>query len=317
MKKFLALLLAAVTVFALCAAPTFAADIPAEPKVADDAPIVYFGYGGAGAKDGSSPENFAASTGWSMFGNIWTYFSNGAIAVISQKGHMGASADMNFMGTVLFTSLDPKTNTSVMSLDADGNFITSSDGQLGSFMCEGTAAENQVTIYTDIIFENAVILCRKPTQKTTWSVADGGKFVIGTGTQILADTDCTPASLEVQAGGYAYLHCVGFSDYKGDGTIVLDPALVASGKVTKDTFANFTGTIVAQDGSDPFAAPAVTDAPIVTDAPAVDTEAPAVDTEAPATDAPATADFGIVAIILSAISLAAAAAVITKKIRNN
>ncbi len=64
--------------------------------------------------------------------------------------------------------------------------------------------------------------------------------------------------------------------------------------------------------------PAVTDAPVAADttvAPSADTTAPV--TQTPATDAPATADFGIVAIVLSAASLAAIAVIVTKKVKED
>ncbi len=328
MKKFLALLLVAVTVFALCAIPSAAADVPAEPTLTSDKKV-YAGWNKNGT--GATPDDYMKSTGWVEGGAFNEAVKDGAKVVIVDKIYAGATTDFPTNAPVLFTGVDG--DTSYISRNADGKPEVMDDaganfGQLGMFMLANSITLN---INNVVIFDNTVILNRL----NAASVADGkayGTFNVRSGASLVITSTVEFAemsgevnyNLSVEEGGYAYLHAAGFESYAGKGTIVLDKALVDNGTVTKDTFAGFEGAIVAQDGSDPFAAPAVTDAPpAVTDAPVADTTvAPSADTTAPVTqtpttDAPATADFGIISIILSAVSLAAAAIIVTKKVKEN
>ncbi len=261
MKRLLAILLVVLMAmpFALLAS---AADAPpAEPVVDKTVPTYYLAFAGAanGDDSGKDAANPLPSEGWAEGGTIYEASKNGAIFIIEQKGYAGAAlATIKPSKPVVFTSLDPADNVSNIAKKEDGSYDV--DSQIGMFL-KDTASDatqtdkNTIAFQGPVIFENTVIMNRKA-NAGIFKVQDGGSLVIKDTCDIIFGVSGTEApSLVVEEGGYAYLHNVGFSSYTGNGTIVLDRALVTAGKVTKDIFEGFEGKIVAQDGSDPFTAP--------------------------------------------------------------
>ena len=122
-------------------------------------------------------------------------------------------------------------------------------GQFGMFMFKNGI---KVTIAGEVIFDDAVILHRLTDQTSdnpgSLVVANGGKLVIKNNVDFVKMGGVMD-KLEVEEGGYAYLHTVGFSDYTGKGTIIIDKALIDSGKITTDAFANFTGVVADENGN--------------------------------------------------------------------
>ncbi len=273
MKRLLAILLVVLMAmpFALLAS---AAAVPAEPTLEAGAKKIYIAHDGwqtykDGDKSGKDATNPTASKGWTEGGNLYTLAQGGAMFIIEQKGYVGSvKAVIKSDKPIMFTGLDPADNTSNVAKDGDKyNTAGSGEGQFGMFMKDtkdtNEADGNSLFIQSAVIFDNTVLLHRTNDTASIYHVEAGGAIVIAKTTEILGQTYMdgevekvrTAPALAVDEGGYAYLHNVGFSSYTGKGTIVLDKALVTAGKVTKATFEGFEGKIVAQDCSDPFAAP--------------------------------------------------------------
>ncbi len=269
MKKFLALALMVLMVvpFGIISASADAA-VPAEPTVEAGAKKVYIAYNGKG--DGSSAESTINSSGWSTNGKLHNELKGGAIGVVVGKCYFGATATFSKTDKpVLFTAVDGDKNyTGTIDNDADANANGIPDGQgtqTGMFLVGNSFT---MSIEGTVIFKDITLLDRTKHDENeaagkavtaTYKVLAGANIVLGDNVTIACSKNDVEYSkltpiLDIEEGGYAYLHSVGFSKYTGKGTIVLDRALVDAGKVTKDTFAGFEGTIVAQDGSDPFAA---------------------------------------------------------------
>ncbi len=262
MKKLIALLL--VTLMALpFAVVASAAAAPAEPAVTATTKV-YVGWGGAGNKTGADAANFITTSGWVTDGAFHNLVKDGGTVVVVGKSFAAATTDFSATTSpVVFTAKDGDTDYTSKNPDGTIQYMDESGnnaGQLGMFMI---ADGSTMTFKSDVIFDNIVILNRLSANAVssgkacgTFKVADGSKLVIKDSVQFAKMSGNVMYSLDVEEGGYAYLHAAGFEDYTGKGTIVLDRALVTSGKVTKDTFKNFEGSIIAQDGSDPFTAPA-------------------------------------------------------------
>ncbi len=220
--------------------------VPAEPVVGPDSqPRYYIGHESVAKGEGTSATDMTASSGWAS-GNMYNKIKDGAVCVIEQKGYIGASVTLNFNKPVLFTALDPEDGISNIAYkEGTTEFNTSGEGsgQYGMFLVESTPVQKTtVTIKSDIIFDNTVLLNRKAAS-VVWKVADGGSIVIAEDAHVLSTSGNAPIpSLDVQAGGYAYLHNIGFSSYTGDGTIIVDESLVS--KITADTFDGFEGKIL-------------------------------------------------------------------------
>ena len=194
---------------------------------------------------------------------------NGGTFVIAGKGYVGASPAVvaATASPVLFTAFDgTKDLTGTIDNTTDANENGKPDGQgtqTGMFMVK---SQGTVIFMGDVIFDKVTIIDRTNGAKaaegapktTTIGVGSTGKLVIGAETIITGSHNDKEDSLynpilNVEAGGYAYLHAVGFSKYTGTGTIVLDRALTDTGMATRDMFADFEGTIVDINGNDPFA----------------------------------------------------------------
>ncbi len=236
-----------------------AAQLPAEPT-SDGLKILYVKSGGTG--DGSSVDSLLNTTGWNSSGKIHTAFADGAIVVAIGKCFVGvAESYVDATDTVVFTATDPATGTNYLSKDASGNLQyedeagTGDAGQLGMFMKDGStsnATSNTFEVRSDVIFRDIAILNRRAAVPV-YSVADGGKLVIESTCEIVYGAKATAAPiLNVDAGGYAYLHNIGFSKYTGAGTIVIGDEI--AGTVTPKMFAEFEGEIVNENGDDFFTA---------------------------------------------------------------
>ncbi len=256
-KRILALILAVLMAVPFAVLASAAEAVPAEPKVTATKKVYMCGTKPQGTGDGSSAANGAKCTGWDPANTtgIHSLFMDGAVCIFETKGYMGGSGTVKANAPILFTSLDPADNVSNIAKTPEGEYDTSDTvpGQYGMFMIDNGG---KLTIQSAIVFDDTVILNRR-VGVPTFFVDNGGALVISNDTEIIVQNkeDHKTPVLEVAEGGYAYLHNIGFSEYKGAGTIVLDRALVTSGKVTSDTFKGFEGKIVAQDGSDPFKAP--------------------------------------------------------------
>jgi arabinan endo-1,5-alpha-L-arabinosidase len=117
--------------------------------------------------------------------------------------------------------------------------------------------------------DNVDLFTRNKTGGATISISDGAAVVFGAGVNVTDMTVSTAhtankrPTLNVDAGGYAYLHTAGFDSYTGAGTIVLDPVLVENGTVNESDFAGFEGRIVYPDGKDIWSTDVVSKLPAV------------------------------------------------------
>lgn len=308
MKRILALLLVALMAVPFGLLSAAADTIPAEPTVDANAKKVYIAYNGKG--DGSSADSTINSSGWSTGGKLHTALNEGAIAIAVGKVYFGATATFSKTSApVLFTAKDGTTDytgTIDSNTDANSNGIPDGQGtQTGMFLVGNSFT---MSIGGEVIFRDITLLDRTKSDENeaagkpitaTYKVLSDAKLVIGENVTIASsknDVEYSKATpiLCVEEGGYAYLHSVGFSKYTGKGTIVLDRALVQSGAVTKATFEGFEGAIVAQDGSDPFAAPSQPSTP-----------------STPST--PETGDMTFVAVAVMLVSVAGAVLTLRKR----
>lgn len=193
-----------------------------------------------------------------------TLDGNGIISVVKdggtivETGRGFVSVDYTFpvtMTPVLITAVvgekDYREGSTVVNEAKNGNGL-----QRGTFILGDK--EIIATFAGEYIFNNITVFTRNKTGGAVMSVADGGKLVIGEGTVITNMSESSnhtateSPTLNVDEGGTAYLHAIGFERYTGSGTIVLDRTLVATGQVAADTFAGFAGDIVYADGASVF-----------------------------------------------------------------
>ena len=270
MKKHL-IVITAVILLVLMAVPfamVTSADVtlPAEPTVTNEK-VVYIGHGGKGAADGSSDANYLKTDGWDPvnYPTSTPYMNdaikNGGTIVVVGKGYVGAQCTIAASSSpVLFTAKygsKDYTGTIDNSKDANGNGLPDGQGtQTGMFMI---ANQKTVTFMGDVIFEDITIIDRTNGAKaaagtpktTTYSVGSTGKMVIGknviiTGSHNDKENSLYNPILNVEEGGYAFLHSIGFSKYTGKGIIVVGDEVKSS--VTAATFADFEGTVVDKNG---------------------------------------------------------------------
>ena len=118
-----------------------------------------------------------------------------------------------------------------------------------------------VSFAGNYILDDVDIFTRNKAGGATISVLSGASVVFGEGANITnmqaAYADNLSPTLNIETGGYAYLHTAGFNNYTGSGTIVLDPALVESKKVTESDFDGFFGRIIYPDGNDVYGSASV------------------------------------------------------------
>ena len=272
--------------------------IPAEPKLTNTTTKHYIGNGGKGTVASNSPANYLPTSGWDpvnypQASNSYPMseaMANGGTFVVVAKGYVGASPAViaATSSPVLFTAADVGTDyTGTIDSESDSNNDGIYDGQgtqTGMFMIK---SQGTVTFMGDVIFDKITIIDRTngakaaagTPQTTTIDVGATGKLVIGKDTVITGSHNDKENSLynpilSVQEGGYAYLHAVGFSQYTGKGTIVLDKDLVDGAKIKAEDFASFDGVVAYASGE------------ILVDNRGKDTtpENPGADTQAPDTE---------------------------------
>ena len=307
-KKFISIILAALMIVPFGMLSVSAdTTVPAEPKVTvtNKYYIAYDGTGDGSSADKPMSSKATADENSSAWGEqkIPALIKAGGTIVIVGKGHAGANITLATDTPICITGVDGE--TSYISKNADGTFdTTNSPGQKGMFMTDAKT----ITFAGDVIFDNTVLLGRKATADT-YSVAGTGKLVINDTVSIIAGTEGRPTPiLNVEEGGYAYLHAVGFSAYTGKGTLVIDEALKSE---VESLLTNYEGKVVyvkAEADND-----STTDSSATTDS----TTTAGATTTAP-TDNPSTGDMTVVFAALAAISVAACVSVvIVKKVKEN
>ena len=321
-KRIFAIILAALMVvpFGMLSVSADAASVPAEPT-ATGTKTYYVSYQKTG--DGSTADAPANTKGWGEGGNFAELVKEGGTVSIVGKCYVDATATMP-------ATTAPLVFTANGEIGAINNETNSAHGSQEGMVMVAVGGYS-ITFMGDVIFDNTVLLDRgKTAAVSTYSVGSTGKMVIKDNVKIACTTwnntkDHNP-KLNVEEGGYAYLHAVGFSAYTGKGTIVLDTKLVQDGTATAEMFAGFEGKIVDKDGNAiVFKTVAdtsddTTTAPTTTTTAGETTTAPT--TTAPTTttptDNPTTGDMTVVVAALAALSVAACiSVVIVKKTKEN
>lgn len=323
-------------------------EIPAEP-VPVDTMTMYIYYGStapSGIKSTDDNNGLSVDAAKATWGKLLPDMQyTGGTVVIPGKGYIG----VNFTfpkndAPIVVTSYDKKSDTNYYLTEGNSlELAPENEGepyingkQYGMFMIYSSCT---LTVAGDYIFDNIALIERTETDAATKTykhsgtsnikVSSTGRLVINETCPILKMTDAPESIyLTVEKGGIAYLHSVGFEQYIGEGTIVMDKALYESDKVTDAMFDRFTGAVVDVDGTVLRAAtvePDVTDPvdtdPVGTDP--VDTKKPAntskpkdtqkadTTTAAPATTAaPVADDAGVNPVIFIVAGVAVVAAVV-------
>ena len=265
-KKLLAILLAALMVVPFTVISTMGVSaegtadkvtLPAEPQPYRDI-TVYVSYKStSGVQSSDSNAGTSADTLLGTFGSgVFPLIEiPGGVICIPGKGYVGSNYTFPKCGNpVTVTAFDPQLNKryeGTLEVIAEDGTV-SNGSQLGMFMIY---QDRTLQIAGDYIFENIDIIerCEDPNwgDKTSKiSVIDGGKLVIKDDVRIMKMSNANEnVILNVDAGGYAYLHAVGFEKYTGDGVIVMTKALYDQVKVDTDAFIEFRGAVVDPDGT--------------------------------------------------------------------
>ena len=172
----------------------------------------------------------------------------GGTIVSTGKAFIGSSFNFDNLGAVVMTAIDPKTGTDYRDykIYSDEDAKTGNGTQRGSFINKA-----DIVISGDLIFDNIYILTRTDGQGE-FHVANAANLVIRESVQFFdmnPDDAVKAPVLNLEKNGVAFLHAVGFSDYQGSGTIVLDKKLVDEAKITLDAFANFKGLVMDETGA--------------------------------------------------------------------
>ena len=304
-----------------------AVEIPAEPQSipVEVIPAWYIYYGATAESGIKSNDGNSGTTPDQAFATYGALTPNlqytGGTVVIPGKGYIGSTFTFPACsGPVTITAYDAKNNvryqgTLEVPPETDGGAYGNGT-QYGMFMI----LSNKVCSFDgDYIFDQIDIIERtetgalgnpfKHTGTSVMSVNAGAKLVIKDTCRIMKMTDAPEGViLNVNAGGYAYLHAVGFEKYTGDGIIVMDKALYESDKTTDAQFAEFNGLVVDVDGNILRGAVAAD----TTAAPAETTKAPDT-TSAPADDGGNGALVGIIIAVVAVAAIAAVVVVVIKK----
>ena len=262
MKKRIAAILIALATLIPCAvfANADTVTVPQEPKLTSDK-LVYYSFNGSNpygatndSNDGLSPETAKSSYGTATgTGAISLLVENGGTIAIPGKAYGGLNGFTfeKLGGAVRFTALDPKTNIDYTgTAEADNG---SNGTQTGMWLWKDNSS---VQFAGDYIFEDITILHRTASTMMNLVVNDGANLVIGknvTITKMNLGSSYGPApmanpSVQVDRGGVLFLHSVGFSDYTGEGTIVVDKALITENKISADDFKYFNGLVINESG---------------------------------------------------------------------
>ena len=319
-KRIFAVILAALMVvpFGMLSAFADTASVPAEPT-ATGTKTYYISNGKTGS--GETADAPANTNGWLAGQAFAELVKEGGTVSIVGKCYATAVDETTGKATTAVKELVIPATTAPLLFTANGEIGTIDNeaknghgSQVGMIMA---VPGSKVTFEGDVIFDNTVLLDRgDPTNICTFSVGANGKMVINSNVTIACTTwsKTDPGSntghnpiLNVEEGGYAYLHTVGFSAYTGKGTLVIDEALKSE---VESLLTNYEGKVVyvkaAADTTDSSAT--------TTDS----TNTSGTTTQAPTTDTPATGDMSVVAVVVAALSVATAAAVtmVTKKKEN-
>lgn len=351
-KRILSLILAALMILPLAivsSAATVTADasaekvdVPTEPQTIST-PVYYVSYQKtSGVQSSDSNVGTSADTLLATWGGTLPMIPSGGTVVIPGKGYVGTTYTFPMLGgPVTITAFDPQTGSKyegTVEVEPEVEGGTYKNGtQIGMFMIYAACT---MTVEGEYIFDDITLLERNQEGTSVISVGLGGKLVIKDTVKIVKMTDAPEnIILNVEMGGCAFLHAVGFEKYTGTGTIVIDRALYESEAVTDEQFAEFYGTVIDTEGNvlrskfvpaqpaETTAAPVVTtEAPVATtEAPVETTEAPAETTKAPAVDTPATttapaateadggANIGVIIGIVAAVVVVAAIVVVVVK----
>lgn len=318
MKKIISFILVALMAIPFAALGVIGASaltVPAEPQsmpvsVMPPWYIYYSNTAESGIKSDNANSGTSADQAFATWAGLMPNLEyTGGTVIIPGKGYIGVDYEFKKCeGPVTITAFDEKNNVRYQGTlevapekagDAYGNGT-----QYGMFMI----FSNKVCGFNgDYIFDKIDIIERtetgalgKPfshTGTSVMSVNAGAKLVIKDTCKILKMTDAPEAMiLNVNAGGYAYLHTAGFGKYTGEGIIVMDKAVYESDLVKDEMFADFKGAVVDENGNvlrgtapaetepapETTKAPEASKAPETTKAPAATTKAPAATTKAPA-----------------------------------
>ena len=260
-RKLISLALAALMAVPFAVFANAADNAPAEPVLtsntvvynANSASIVY--------DDGTKPSDKNDGLSWDKAKTGWGAFDGkGTMSVVKDGGTI-VSIGRAYVG-IDYTfpkATSPILITAVIGdKDYRSNEIYNEDktkngSQRGTFIGD---KNKTITFAGDYIFDDIDILVRGAS--FTMSVADGANLVIADGVEFcnMAEanidnyaTNSVNPTLNVDKGGYAFLHQVGFSAYTGEGTIIIDKALVDGGKITADAFASFKGIVADETGA--------------------------------------------------------------------
>ena len=262
-KKFLSLILAALMVmpFAVFANAAETITVPAEPTLTNTTAVGYYAHPASIVyDDGSKPTDSNDGKSWDKAKSTWGGFGDVGVLSLVPSGGTIVSVARAYIGTAYTfqKATSPILITAVIGdKDYRSNEIYNEDktkngSQRGTFI----GSNNIITFAGDYIFDDIDILVRGAS--FTMSVADGANLVIADGVEFcnMAEanidnyaTNSVNPTLNVDKGGYAYLHQVGFSAYTGEGTIIIDKALVDGGKITADAFASFKGIVADETGA--------------------------------------------------------------------
>lgn len=241
-------------------APT-AEPAPAEPVLSSDVKC-YIAHSSTSGLCTSSDKNdgqtdVTSKYNWGKLSGTGTMsvLKEGGTAVITGRGMLGVNYTFEKTSTpVLITAVYG--GVDYRSGEIVNAAKTGNGTQRGTFILGDSAVT--VGFAGDYILDNVDVFTRNKTGGATLSVLDGAKVVFGAGANITnMQTSTNHASnlsptLNVESGGYAYLYTVGFNNYTGSGTIVLDRALVDGGLVCESDFEGFDGFIIYADGKEVY-----------------------------------------------------------------
>jgi len=226
--------------FAFAPAPA-----PEEPVLANTGNYAYVSFIGNNTNDGRTAATLKQGWGTGKDAGVMALVMDGGTVVIPQKGFVSQDYTMPLPSSpVRFTAVDRD------GTDYRGN-INDSNDQCGSFMI---ANSHTVVFPGDYIFDDIILLDRTASTaevQTTYTVAHGGRLVIGTGAQVCCMASAlNPPILRVETGGIAFLHAVGFDRYEGSGTVVIDRSIIESGVLYSSEFSSFTGRLIDETGAE-------------------------------------------------------------------
>ena len=325
-KRIFAIILAALMAvpFGILSASADTASVPAEPT-ATGTKTYYVSFSKTGS--GETAEDPANTKGW-LTGEAFAELvkEGGTVSIVGKC--YAVATDITVKELVMPATTAPLVFTANGEIGTINNETNSGHGsQLGMVIAANGV---KVTFEGDVIFDNTVLLDRgNPSNISTYSVGSTGKMVINSNVTITCTTWTSSNGatntghnpiLNVEEGGYAYLHAVGFSAYTGKGTLVIDEALKSE---VESLLTNYEGKVVyvkaEADNDSTTDSSATTDSTTTAGATTTDSSnTSGTTTQAPSTDNPSTGDMGVIAVVLAAFSVATAAAVtmVTKKKEN-